>query len=359
LWIPGQVFKEKTAFYHGVIDSEEATARLLHAEEASGSHVVGRFLFREAAMAAALKEIPDDHVLSVVVGPGEVSHMRVSKPDGSDAYTVDDAAAGGCTTLQRLMEWLKGHGSPPLTIGCLGMKVSTSDDVRALVAQRSKAKAELGDYREARTQSPTPIVGGATGLVQAQNDVHGFHRGGGGTRTPMFLPGGQTAGEGFTLDAFAHGAISSLEADGLLLDTELTGSVTVGKFVLRSASKAEQKQLPHALYALHVVHQETAESGNYFGCLRTYHIVAPFGEQGGAYEVVAAEEAMQLASRGSDKVAACTSIEQLFTDVLFSQQPWWTRPLTKAVPPYADRRSAKAVEVGAILLPSHLLSRPL
>lgn len=49
--------------------------RILQSDEAS--HMVGRFLLREAALAAALSEDADEHVLSVLIGKDDVVHKRV------------------------------------------------------------------------------------------------------------------------------------------------------------------------------------------------------------------------------------------------------------------------------------------
>ena len=72
-------------------------------------------------MAAAMSETPDDHFLTVLTSEADVTHYRVQREGG--VYVLDGAFAGDTTNLEGLVEYLRAQGSPPLTAGCLGLKV--------------------------------------------------------------------------------------------------------------------------------------------------------------------------------------------------------------------------------------------
>lgn len=338
VWVHGTVYAHKTQFYHGVIDATAAKDTLLKADQ-KGGHMVGRFLFREAAMAAALQDEPDSHVLSVLTGKDEVTHYRIERKeqDPNAPYTINEQPLGECNTLVDVVAYLsKAGAAPQLSDGVKGLTVISSDDAEAVLQQRERERKTNSPDRMARQQQQQPEQGGNAGMLQANAEVAEFQRGA-GSKTPMFLPNSNvTSGDaaGFSVEGCIHPFATSAEANGLLTDADFSGQLLLGKFVLRNPI-GKKEQANSCIYIIHVIHRlpSAAQPANLLGCVREARVLAPFGAEGGIFEV------------DGNEVENCATFQDVMANVLFQwQEGWWETPCTKAVPPLQDRSKSKAIE---------------
>lgn len=290
LWIPDAVLPEKTEFYHGLIDATEAKNRLL-AQDKHGFHVAGRFLLREAAMAAALSEDADEHVLSVLVSPDEVKHIRIQR-GGDGVYLADGTPVGNAKTLVKVVDFLRGEGDPPLTIGVLGLKVITHDEAKALAAGK-KVYGEQQQQQQEPTQQDLDDARLADNIFSSTKHVHSF--------------------------------ASATEADGLLMDSEF-GYVASGKYVVRKGGKKDKCD-----YLIHKI-QKTPEDleTDAAECIIVHKVSALKKEKGFMVD--------------TQEIKRYISLDELINDILTKETSWWPVALQLPVPPLTDRSKAKQIE---------------
>lgn len=338
VWVHGTVYADKTTFYHGLIDAAEAKTRLLDEDQQLG-HKPGRFLFREAAMAAALSDIPDSHVLSVLTAKDAVTHYRIERSEegvASAPYTINEQPCGGASTLVEVVKHLSnGSTTPVLTDGILGLTVITSSDAEQVLAQRAADRRTNSPAKQPNTAGSDGNDAGAAGLMQANAEVAGFQRGN-GAETPMFLPNSVAAASsaGFSVEGCIHPFATESEANGLIADSAFSGPLTLGKFVLRNPN-GKSESADSCIYIIHVVTSmpPAALPNNLEGCISQHRIIAPFGDDGGIFEV------------SGNEIDSVGTFHELMTNVLFKwQEGWWETPLTTAVPPLTDRSKAKSIE---------------
>ena len=147
------VAEDKTRYYHGLINAAEAKKQIMAADQ-TGGHKLGRFLFREAAIAAALEDEPDSHVLSVLTSKDVVTHYRIERPEPFASYTSNTQSLGKCNTLVEVVAFLSQSRStnaslPALTDGVLGLRVISSDDVTAVDKQWMKIDEKWKKLKDA------------------------------------------------------------------------------------------------------------------------------------------------------------------------------------------------------------------
>ena len=334
------VAEDKTRYYHGLINAAEAKKQIMAADQ-TGGHKLGRFLFREAAMAAALEDEPDSHVLSVLTSKDVVTHYRIERPEPFASYTSNEQSLGNCNTLVEVVAFLSQSRStnaslPALTDGVLGLRVISSDDAEAVLQERERERQSQSPIRLKKESLADVGGGGNTGVMQANSEVANFQRGAGGAGTPMFLPNSNNGGDttAFSVDGCIHPFATATEANGLLTDAEHSGRPFLGKFVLRNPI-GKKEQADSCIHVIHILAKlPPAElPNNMFGCIREARILAPFGPEGGIFEV------------DGTPIDSCATFQEVMTKVLFAwQEGWWETPCSKSVPPLQDRSKSKLIE---------------